>query len=80
MKHSRCRDMLESLSFYVEGEAPSALCSRIERHLAQCPDCRIVVDTLHKTMDMYRRLPRPDMPREARERLYKSLDLSEYLD
>jgi anti-sigma factor RsiW len=80
MKRSRCQDMLESLSIYVEGEAPSAVGSRSVRHLAQCPDCRIVVDTLHKTMDIYRRLPRPDMPQEARERLYKSLDLSEYLE
>ena len=79
MNHSRCRDMLESLSIYVEGEAPSALCSRIERHLAGCADCRIVVDTLRKTMDIYRRLPRPEMPREARERLYASLDLSDFL-
>jgi anti-sigma factor RsiW len=79
VNHTRCKDMLESLSIYVEGEATPALCSKIERHLAGCADCRIVVDTLRKTMDIYRRLPRPGMPEAARERLYKSLDLSEFL-
>lgn len=80
MKHTRCKDMLESLSLFAGGEAPPALCSKIERHLAGCADCRIVVDTLRKTMDIYRRLPRPGMPEDARERLYKSLDLSEFLE
>ncbi len=79
MNTDRCRNLLDGLSLYVEGEAPTELCSEIERHLAGCSDCRVVVDTLRRTIDLYHRLPRLDLPEEARERLYKSLDLSEYL-
>jgi anti-sigma factor RsiW len=79
MSHETCRDLLESLSLFVDGEAPPELCSRIELHLSRCPNCRLVVDTLRRTIDLYRRLPRPDMPAKARERLYQSLDLSEFM-
>ncbi len=79
MTNETCRNLLEGLSLFVDGEAAPELCAEIERHLAGCPDCRIVVDTLKKTVDLYHRLPRPDMPGEVREKLYKSLDLSEYM-
>ncbi len=79
MNNEKCRSLLEGLSLFVEGEAQPELCSAIEQHLAGCSDCRIVVDTLRRTIDLYHRLPRPDLPEKTRERLYKSLDLSEYL-
>ncbi len=62
MNTDRCRSLLDGLSLYVEGEAPPELCSEIERHLAGCSDCRVVVDTLRRTIDLYHRLPRPDLP------------------
>jgi anti-sigma factor RsiW len=74
-----CHDLLDGLSDYLDGEAPDELCAEIERHLAGCDKCRIVVDTLRKTVTLYRQLPRPEMAASARERLYKRLDLTEYL-
>jgi anti-sigma factor RsiW len=79
MDHEYCRDMLENLSLFVEGDAPPELCSEIERHMAGCGNCRIVVDTLRRTIDLYHQLPRRDLPEQARERLYKSLDLTDLL-
>jgi anti-sigma factor RsiW len=78
MKHEHCRDLLESLSQFVDGEASPALCARIEKHLARCDHCRIVVDTLRRTIDLYQKLPRAEMPEAARERLFASLDLEEF--
>jgi RNA polymerase sigma-70 factor (ECF subfamily) len=79
MNQEKCQDLLENLSLFVEGEAPPELCSRIERHLARCANCRIVVDTLRRMINLYQRLPRPEIPEEARERLFASLDLGEFL-
>lgn len=79
MTNATCRDLLDGLSDYLEGDAPSELCAEIERHLAECDKCRIVVDTLRKTVTLYRQLPQPEMPESARERLYKRLDLTAYL-
>jgi predicted anti-sigma-YlaC factor YlaD len=70
---------LDGLSDHLDGEASGELCAEIERHLAGCEKCRIVVDTLRMTVTLYHRLPQPLMPAQARERLYKRLDLSDYM-
>lgn len=46
MNVEMCRDMLGDLSDYLDGEASDEICAEIERHMASCEDCRIVVDTL----------------------------------
>ena len=79
MANTTCHDLLDGLSDYLDGEASGELCAEIERHLAGCEKCRIVVDTLRKTVTLYHRLPQPQMPAQARERLYKRLDLAAYL-
>jgi anti-sigma factor RsiW len=76
----RCQHRLDGLSEFVDGAASDELCAEIERHLADCDDCRVMVDTLRKTVSLYRDLPQPAMPAGARERLYKSLDLEDFLD
>ena len=76
--NSTCQDLLDGPADYLDGEAPDELCAEIERHLAGCDKCRIVVETLRKTVTLYQQLPRPEMPAQARERLYKRLDLTGY--
>lgn len=78
MDREQCRHLLAELSEYLDGEASAELCAEIERHLADCADCRVMVDTLRKTVSLYRELPQPEMPAGARERLYASLDLAEF--
>jgi anti-sigma factor RsiW len=73
-----CRRYLSSLSDYVDGVLSEELCRELEAHVASCENCRIVVNTLSKTVSLYRRLPSPDMPSEVKERLYKVLDISSF--
>lgn len=79
MDQENCRHLLGQLSAYLDGELSDELCAEIERHLADCADCRVVVDTLRKTVLLYREAPQPGFPLEARERLYQALDLTEFL-
>jgi len=79
MDNHDCRHLLEALSDLVDGEASAALCAEIERHLAGCENCRVVVDTLRQTVQLYHELPQPALPTGARERLYRSLDLETFL-
>jgi anti-sigma factor RsiW len=74
-----CRELLASLSDYVDGELSENLCAELERHLVKCENCRIVVDTLQKTIDLYHeeRVPEP-LPLDVRDRLYHRLDLDDY--
>jgi predicted anti-sigma-YlaC factor YlaD len=70
-----CRHLLGDLSDFLEGEAPA----EIEEHMDGCEDCRVVVDTLGKTISLYRTAPQPDLPEGARQRLYKALDLDAFI-
>jgi len=79
MAQETCRHLLDDLSDYLDGEAAAEVCAEIERHLAGCVDCRVVVDTLRKTVAVFRELPQPELPVETRRRLYTSLDLTEFL-
>jgi predicted anti-sigma-YlaC factor YlaD len=63
----------------VDGTARDELCLELERHLADCEDCRIVVDTLKKTVYLYHSNADTDLPVTVRERLFKRLNLDEFL-
>ena len=79
MADHNCRHLLDDLSDFVTGEAAAAVCAEVERHLADCENCRVVVDTLRRTIQLYHDLPQPGLPAGARERLYRSLELQAFL-
>ena len=80
MKREECRHLLECLSEYVDGTLEEQLCAELERHLADCEDCRVVVDTLHKTVYLYHQSAAKAMvPEEVRQRLYRRLNLDDLL-
>lgn len=79
MEKKNCKSLLGSLSDYVDGEAQEDLCREIERHLTDCENCRIVVDTLKKTVFLYQATRASDLPANVRERLFVRLDLEDYL-
>lgn len=75
-----CHYLLSSLSEYVDGDLNEALCHEIERHMADCEDCQIVINTLQKTVNLYHRTTElPDIPSGVKDRLFKRLDLDEFL-
>ena len=77
--HEHCELILENLSAYLDGETSAALCAEIDKHLAGCDDCQVVVDTLRRTIMLYHTLPQPGMPESLRKRLYKTFDLEDLL-
>ncbi len=81
MEHSdSCHQILGSLCDYIDGELDPELCAELERHLADCENCRIVVDTVRKTIYLYRTAnPCPEVSGEVRERLFQTLDLEEFI-
>lgn len=78
--HARCRQWLGSLSDYVDGDLADEICAEIERHMADCERCRIVVDTLRKTVELYHvaaDAPAP-LPPDIRHRLFFRLELEQF--
>jgi anti-sigma factor RsiW len=80
-EHGDCRHLLGTLSDYVDGELAVALCAELERHLAECENCRVVVDTLRRTIYLYHATSTPEpVPDEVKERLHKRLRLEDLLE
>jgi anti-sigma factor (TIGR02949 family) len=75
-----CRHLLDSLSEFVDGELAEEICLELERHLSDCENCTIVVDTLKKTISLYHTTAEaPQVPSEVRDRLFHRLDLDEFI-
>lgn len=76
-----CQQLLASLGDYVEGDLAPELCQEIERHLANCEHCRVVVDTLNKTITLYHASAQEtELPSDVRDRLFYVLKLDDLLE
>lgn len=77
---TECKQLMRNFSDYLDGELQSELCVTIEDHLKNCENCRVVVNTLRKTIEIYKNAPSsPELPEDVRERLFFKLQLDEYL-
>jgi anti-sigma factor (TIGR02949 family) len=78
--HKNCESLLGSLSEYIDGGLNPELCQEIEKHLAECENCRVVLNTTKRTIDLvHAPAENPDLPDDVRERLFKRLNLDDYL-
>jgi len=65
----KCRDYISGLSDYLDGELDAQLCAEIEKHLAECENCRIMVDTLRQTVKLCREGREEKLPPSLETRL-----------
>ena len=70
-----CKQLMEQLSSFIDGELDPSYCEKIEQHLAICPMCPIVVDTTKKTISLYRNAPPQEIPPDVRQHLMEVLGL-----
>ena len=70
-----CRDVLEQISDYLDldPEAEREFVERLEGHFVGCTNCRVYVDTVRKTISLYRSETPADCPEPVRLRLHAVL-------
>ncbi len=49
-----CRDYIGGLNDYLDGHLEPELCAEIEKHIGECENCRLMVDTLRQTVTLCR--------------------------
>lgn len=78
----KCSQMLGNLSDYIDGDLQADLCAQIEDHMKTCENCRVVVNTLRKTVELYEKCSEEtdEIPGEVKERLFVKLKIEEYLN
>lgn len=79
-EHGNCGTLLSSLSDFIDGELSEIVCKEIELHLQECENCSVFVDTMKKTIYLYRKSSEnaDPVPEEVMARLYKKLDLENF--
>jgi anti-sigma factor RsiW len=66
---ARCRECVDLLIDYLEGDLPPERAQALEIHLELCPACVGFLRTYKGTVDVARRLPVEEIPDELVDRL-----------
>jgi anti-sigma factor RsiW len=68
-----CKGLIRELSAYLDGELATETLAEIEIHLERCKDCRVIVDTTRKTIQIYYNMQPLPLPDDVRQRLHEAL-------
>ncbi|HTW22170.1 MAG TPA: zf-HC2 domain-containing protein [Candidatus Baltobacteraceae bacterium] len=69
----KCKAIINELADYLDEALDPGLRASIEKHLGDCKDCRIVVDTCQKTIQIFCNSEPAPLPEDTRERLHEAL-------
>lgn len=64
-----CRDLVEMVTAYLEGDLPPGQHESVRAHLAECTACADYVEQMRITVGLVARLRDDDLPAELRWRL-----------
>jgi anti-sigma factor RsiW len=70
----KCKGLLSELADYLDEMLDPALRAEIEEHLAKCKNCRVVVNTTKKTIEIFCNSEPVPLPVDTRERLHVALE------
>lgn len=69
----KCHELLSMLNDYVDGTIDPAICTELDRHMAGCNPCQVVVDNIRKTITLYKNGGPCELPVEFRRHLHEVL-------
>jgi RNA polymerase sigma-70 factor (ECF subfamily) len=70
---SSCQDLLKAINDYVDGGIDPAMCAELEKHLAGCNPCQVVVDNVRQTITLFKKGQPYDLPVGFHDRLHAAL-------
>jgi hypothetical protein len=75
LKKINCLEATKHICGELDEHIDSPKCRAIRKHLESCPNCTTYLDTLKKTVLIYRNLPSPHAPARTRKSLFAALKL-----
>lgn len=64
-----CRQVVELVTDYLEGELPPELTAEVEAHLALCEGCQVYLEQMRRTIVELGRVPVDSLSPEAQQEL-----------
>lgn len=69
-----CKEVMQLLSEFIDGELDSCHCEEITAHIEQCPQCRVFFSSFKNTVKLCRECLKTEIPEDTRSRLRKRLN------
>jgi anti-sigma factor RsiW len=69
LAHLNCRELVELVTAYLEGDLSSGERKRFDAHLSVCDGCTMYVEQMRRTIELTGTLRLDDVSREAEEAL-----------
>lgn len=73
MTDATCRETLEQIESYLDGELPAAACRVIDDHCQACASCASFVAGLRQTVGLCRQVAAAPLPDDVRARALASV-------
>ena len=70
----KCKDFLQELCTYLDGDSAAELRAEVERHMQVCRKCWVVVDTCRRTILFYQDQQLQPIPAPLHERLMRAVE------
>jgi predicted anti-sigma-YlaC factor YlaD len=74
VKRLTCQEVLDQLSEYLDEDARAELVHEVDVHLHECSHCQVEVDTIKRTILIYRCDEKVVLPTLLSEKLQNALD------
>jgi putative zinc finger protein len=68
-----CTDLLSHLNDYFDEQLSTDLREELQAHTAGCQHCRVVLNTTHQTIEVYKGNEIYEVSSELRERLHTAI-------
>jgi anti-sigma factor RsiW len=70
---ARCLKIFRRLSAYLDGDLPGNVCEEIRKHVGDCPNCEVFVESLRMTISLCRKYDTGPLPPAAQARLKQAI-------
>ncbi len=70
-----CARVYEHLCENLDSKLDSESCRRIKAHMKECSDCSALLDSLKKTVYLYKQYPSPSLTSQTRKKLFAVIQL-----
>ena len=69
-----CKQFLRELNDYLDDSVSEEMKGHWQKHVDECPNCFVIVDTTKKTLHVYRGTEPKEIPADVESRLLKALE------
>ena len=73
----RCTEVAEHICEHLDTDLDRKRCREIKRHIKDCPNCYAYLDSMKKTIHLFKIEQSPSTPKRLRSELFAVLNLSD---